>query len=221
MHIAKQQEDLVEWNVGRDEHSQLVWVFTKQTTQKFQKSLTFLCGGGMHPEILFHWKLNLSAKSHLDAKSPQLLKKVYNSEKKVYKSCKGVFYSSQTNGAFKTENDAGSTTSLKLNLSMDQPLWLIIFQMHGMSTGSWNWALGLSNKILCWTNEQRDYKQITPLNLTSVTWYLTNILVWACGYVFLLRRFPLVLVVRVKSIRSVARDWRRSLHCEDQSSTCN
>jgi hypothetical protein len=104
---------------------------------------------------------------------------------------------------------------------MDQPLWLIIFQMHGMSTGSWNWALGLSNKILCWTNEQRDYKHITPLNLTSVTWYLTNILVWACGYVFLLRRFPLVLVVRVKSIRSVARDWRRSLHCEDQSSTCN
>ena len=124
-------------------------------------------------------------------------------------------------GHSKSANDAGSTTSLKLNLSMDQPLWLIIFQMHGMSTGSWNWALGLLNKILCWTNEQRDYKQITPLNLTSVTWYLANILVWACGYIFLLRRFPLVLVVRVKSIRSVARDWRRSLHCEDQSSTCN
>jgi len=43
-------------------------------------------------------------------------------------------------GHSKSANDAGSTTSLKLNLSMDQlqPLWLIIFQMHGMSTGSWN-----------------------------------------------------------------------------------
>ena len=81
-------------------------------------------------------------------------------------------------GHSKSANDAGSTTSLKLNLSMDQPLWLIIFQMHGMSTGSWNWALGLSNKILCWTNEQRDYKQITPLNLTSLTLYLANTLVW-------------------------------------------
>ena len=41
-------------------------------------------------------------------------------------------------GHSKSATDAGSTTSLKLNLSMDQPLWLIIFQMHGMSTGSWN-----------------------------------------------------------------------------------
>ena len=44
MRIAKQQEELVEWNVGRDEHSQLVWVFTKKSTQKFQKLLTFQCG---------------------------------------------------------------------------------------------------------------------------------------------------------------------------------
>ena len=73
------------------------WAFTnclsflKENHPEIPKLIDISVWGGMYPEILFHKKLNFNeCKESFGCESPQLLKKAYNSEKKDYKSCKGV-----------------------------------------------------------------------------------------------------------------------------------
>ena len=66
------------------QHAQLVNVFTMETTLKFQELLTFQWGGGMHQNILLHWKLNFSATNHVNANAFNFLQRsIIQGEKSI------------------------------------------------------------------------------------------------------------------------------------------